>query len=301
MSLSLHEKLILGTVQMGLDYGINNTSGKPTMEQSFSILEAAHKGGITRLDTAEAYGNSQEVIGMFHKNSPLRFRVITKYSSKTLSPGSSFEEHVKKSMATLNVSSLEAYMFHSFADYQANTTALSALKGLRKEGLISKVGVSVYSNQEAETVLRDNPGVNLIQLPFNLLDNNVQRGAVLRRAKDLGVEIHARSLFLQGLFMKKRSTLEPPLTTLLPYLRTVDTIASESNKPIEAIALNYGLQNELIDGVLFGVDTLAQLEENIGYVSGFGLSKEELNAIDNIRVLETELLSPVNWQQTVSK
>jgi uncharacterized protein len=293
-------KLILGTVQLGLDYGVNNQSGKPSLEVALKILDQAHDAGITRLDTAEAYGNAQEIIGTFHATRKKRFRVITKFSSKTLSE-ESFEEHVEQSIRILNIDKLEAYMFHSHSDYEQFPNELAVLRLLKKQNRLEKIGVSVYTNEEALQLMEKDNGIDLIQLPFNLLDNLYQRKKVLDKAQKKGVEIHVRSVFLQGLLMKKRSSIDPPLDKLIPYLKLLDSLAVDSRKPIEAMAINYPLQIDLIQGVLFGVDSLEQLTRNISFASDYHLSFEELVRINNIKVLEVELLNPVNWKAVGTK
>lgn len=296
----LANRLILGTVQLGLDYGINNHIGKPTLDEALKILDQAYDAGITRLDTAEAYGNAQEIIGTFHKTGKKRFRIITKFSPKTLSK-ESFQEHVERSISILNADKLEAYMFHSYSDYQQFPNELIILRSLKNRNLLEKIGVSVYTNKEALQLLEKDNGIDLIQLPFNLLDNLYQRKEVLDKAKKKGVEIHARSVFLQGLFMKKRSGIDPSLNKLVPYLKVLDSLAVESKTPIEAIAIKYALQSDLIHGILFGVDSLEQLKRNISFAKDYSLSIEDLERINNIKVSEIELLNPVNWKAVSRK
>jgi aryl-alcohol dehydrogenase-like predicted oxidoreductase len=289
-------KLILGTVQLGLDYGINNQHGKPSIEEAVQILEYAYDSGITKLDTAEAYGNAQEIIGLFHKTKKKRFQIITKFSPKTFTKDSNFREHIEQSLRILCAESLEAYMFHSYTDYEQFMTEYDTLDLLKSENILKKIGVSVYTNRQALNLLERDNRIDLIQLPFNLLDNSFHRNEVLEKAQIKGVEIHVRSVFLQGLFMMERSSIQPPLNKLIPYLKLLDTLAQDSRKPMQAIAMNYCLQHPAILGVLFGVDSADQLRQNLRFISDYQLDKNELDIIDNIRVAEAELLNPVNWK-----
>src|ERR1700730_13089956 len=110
-------KLILGTVQFGMPYGINNILGKPDIKLALELLNHAYEGGIRILDTAEAYGNAQEVIGAYHEAFPLqRFEVITKLASENLKKGISLVDLVKVDMKQLFISGLYGYMVHNFYD-----------------------------------------------------------------------------------------------------------------------------------------------------------------------------------------
>src|SRR5690349_3253425 len=113
-------KIILGTVQFGLDYGIANRSGKPTTNEVTAILDCAAANNVRMLDTAEAYGDSQEVIGRYHRASSNRFDVITKYSASRKDLPADIVSRVEKDIDTLGVDSLYGYMFHSFRDFETS-------------------------------------------------------------------------------------------------------------------------------------------------------------------------------------
>ena len=112
-------KIVVGTVQFGLHYGVNNVSGRPSKEMAYSILDFAFENKIRLLDTAEAYGDSHEVIGNYHRQSENKFEVITKFSSKRTDLPSNLTERILQDMDILNVTSLYCYMFHSFNDFKS--------------------------------------------------------------------------------------------------------------------------------------------------------------------------------------
>lgn len=285
-------KLILGTVQFGLDYGINNKQGKPSENEVKSILDYAHNNGITFLDTAEAYGDSQNRIGEYHKVANYKFNLITKYNSKINLP-KSIGKRVEYNLSTLNVDRLYSYMFHSFEEYRLfHPDFENDLNFMINDGLIDKLGVSVYTNDEAFQVLEDD-SIQLIQLPFNLLDNLNKREAVLKRAKERGVEIHTRSVFLQGLFFKEQ--LPNRLKRLAPYLKYVRQIQENNNMQMQEFALNYALKNKMISKVLIGVDSLRQLQDNVKSTF-MKIDENIIHEVDKIDVKESELLNPVNWK-----
>ena len=289
------DKLILGTVQFGLPYGINNPSGMPDYNEVSSILTLAHESGITLLDTAEAYGVSQEVIGRYHNEQPFRFEVITKFDHRKDLISQDITERVETDLSILSVKQLYAYMFHSFADYKNYSTPFeSQLTSLQKRGVIQKIGVSIYTNEEMAQVI-EKGNVQLIQLPFNLLDNFAQRGELIRKAKERGIEVHTRSVFLQGLFFMEDNTLPSKLAPLSPYLKALRNMAGSLGTSIQALALNYAVQSIGIDKVLIGTEKRHQLEANISALNQF-IHPSLMKEIDELVVASPELLNPVNWK-----
>tara|TARA_B110000285_G_scaffold34491_1_gene36670 strand:+ start:2550 stop:3419 length:870 start_codon:yes stop_codon:yes gene_type:complete len=289
----MNSKLILGTVQFGLNYGINNTAGKPSKENIKSILDSAYNSGIQLLDTAEAYGDSQNKIGEYHNNSTNKFNVITKFSYNTEGFSLNIIERVYNNLKILDVDKLYCYMFHSFDDFNKYFEKYRKdLLILKRDGIINNIGVSLYSNDELESVLKFNE-ITLVQLPFNLLDNNNKRGDIIKKAKAKGIEIHTRSAFLQGLFFKNTSELANKIKPLGSYLNSLNDLCDEDYK-MNDLALNYVCNQKNIDKVLIGVDNVQQLESNI-LSEKIYIKKELTNNIEAIDVKETELLNPSNW------
>lgn len=285
------DKLILGTVQFGLDYGINNRSGKPGPERVASILDLAFANNIGLLDTAEAYGDAQEVIGNYHRTSANRFEVITKFSAGRSDLSSDLTERVAQDLQALRLDSLYGYMFHSYKDFEKYYDRYSSeLDALKTQGLIRKFGVSVYTNSELEQLL--SYPVDLVQLPFNMLDNQSQRGALINAAKAKGMEVHTRSVFLQGLFFMEE--LPEKLKALKPYLDDIRQLAKQYNIGLSDIALNYAVHQKQIDHVLIGVDTVEQLQENMASL-GKNISGELAERLDQLHVEESSLLNPSTW------
>lgn len=289
----MNSKLILGTVQFGLNYGINNTAGKPSKENIKSILDSAYNSGIQLLDTAEGYGDSQIKIGEYHNNSTNKFKIITKFSSNAEGFSSNIIERVHNNLKILDIDKLYCYMFHSFDDFKKYFEKYRKdLLILKRDGIINNIGVSLYSNDELESVLKFNE-ITLVQLPFNLLDNNNKRGNIIKKAKAKGIEIHTRSAFLQGLFFKNTNEFSVKIKPLEPYLNLLNDLCDEDYK-MNDLALNYVCNQKNIDKVLIGVDNVQQLESNI-LSEKKHIEKELTNNIEVIDVKETKLLNPSNW------
>ena len=291
----MNSKLILGTVQFGLNYGINNTIGKLTEDQVFELLETAYELGVRTLDTAEAYGNAHSIISNFHKQSKKRFNIISKYSSSNFDYPIDLVERIKVHCSNFNVNYLEGYMFHSYNDFKMNiNNDPNVLDNIKNSGLVKKIGVSAYSNNEIEDLLNFK-NIDLIQLPFNLFDNEYQRKEILEKAKKRNIEIHTRSVFLQGLFFKDINMLTNCLLPLKNNLSELSLISKNNNLSIESLALNYPLNKTYIDKVLIGVDSLEQLKKNIKATEN-DFDKSIYEKIDCIQIKNTKLLNPSNWK-----
>lgn len=283
------DKIILGTVQLGLNYGINNSLGKPSVESALDILKTAHDRGIERLDTSDLYGESQNVITL----SPYKkeFKVFSKFS---LEKNHSIGFHLSQTLQVLGLEKLEGYSFHrvkDFLDYKDTGEGAS----LKKLGLFNSLGVSVYSNAELEAAIAA-PFIDLIQVSFNLLDNAKMKNGLLEKAKQAGKTIHIRSVYLQGLFFKKPDELKGNLTPLKTNLRQIQELAEDYQLTMEELALGYVFHSQHIDAVLLGVETPEQLSRNLDVIQKLKFKNEILKKIEMIKIESPELLEPRNWR-----
>ena len=286
--------IILGTVQFGLNYGINNNKIKPDSKEIEKILNYSFDTGIEILDTAESYGSSQLEIGKYHKKSNNKFKVITKSNSNFIALDHNIEKRILNNIKELGVSNLYSYMFHSFNDFVNNYVKnIDELMLCKEKGLFEKTGVSIYTNTEFETIL-DEYNVDLIQLPFNLLDNVNKRKKLIEKAKSRGIEIHTRSVFLQGLFFMQINRIPQKIYPLRNALIKLNQIAKSYNIDINQIALNYVMQQDGIDKVLIGVDNLNQLKTNLNTID-YILNDEIIELVNNIDIEDENLLNPSNW------
>jgi len=286
----MSSKLILGTVQFGLDYGINNTSGLPSLKKVFSILNYA-KGEVSCLDTASGYGVSEERIGLYHsKYLGEIFDVNTKFPKGIIEKPL---EVVKSAIDKLKVSKVDTMMFHSLEDFKLNQEKMKLLLKEGKGNYFKKFGISVYTVDELEE-LKNITEVEVVQISFNLLDNDAKKGIILTELKELGKEIHVRSCFLQGLFFKSPEDLGPNLKDAAKYLYEINNIAKINNYSIGELALSYCTSKSYIDKVLIGVDSKDQLQQNLNWAS-LALNEEAEKMVDSISVKEEVLLNPSKW------
>ena len=287
----MQSKIILGTAQMGMNYGINNFNGKVGLDESIEILLEANKNQVELLDTAPVYGNAHNVIGAFHRMYPrIKYKVITKIPSGTISKN--LLEIVREYIRELEVNHIEVLLFHSLNDYILMNENMSYLNLIKELKLVKHIGVSIYNNSEIEKIL-DDKFLEVIQLPFNLLDNFNLRGEYIQQLKNKGKIVHTRSAFLQGLFFMNKIHIHPDLQSKVKELQK---IAMTNNIPIEKLALLYCINNNNIDNVVIGVDSIQQLKRNFNFSTGF-LKNDIIDAINQIQITNIELLNPSLWTQ----
>ncbi len=187
------EKLGLGTVQFGQPYGVSNTHGQVSAREAAAILTNAAQAGIRLLDTAANYGEAEAVLARLDIAA---FRVV----SKTIGLKLGLDAVIARARQSAAALKADTLLVHAASDLLGpdGDALWSALHRLRDEGVFRKIGISVYvADDPAALAARFRPDV--MQLPFSLLDQRLLANGTLTRLADLGVEIHARSLFLQGL------------------------------------------------------------------------------------------------------
>lgn len=281
-------KIVLGTVQFGVNYGINNTSGQVTPEEVCTILSLASHKGILTLDTSSAYGTSEQALGQALKKTGGKFNIVSKYPKSEMSVRDTF----MKSLKNLGVDSLYGYLEHHFEFYQENPETFEEMKKLKEEGLIQKIGFSLYNVEQLQYLISRNVAFDILQFPYNIFDRQFE--PYMPSLVEQGVEIHTRSAFLQGLFFKDTDTLPEKLKPMKKYLDALHQYCKETSLTVEQIAFGYVLSNNDVKGALIGVDNHKQLESNLK-VASVELSNQDIDFIKSIDIKEKELLNPVNW------
>jgi len=262
-------KLVLGTVQLGMKYGLCNTHGQPTQEEAFSILDTALRSGIDTFDTAWAYGTAEDVLGAWIRERSLAGQVhlISKMKPHSLNeyPDGTKADYVvqkelEKSLERLGIPALDGYLFHS-PHYIYLSHMVEGLRKAREAGLVKHVGVSVYD--EAEALQAAELGVNYVQVPYNAFDQRLDKTDFFDIAKKNNVTVFARSPFLQGLLLMQPSELPEHLVSLRPHLEQYAEICKSNSLTQTEAALRFVGAMCRADHIVFGVDTAEQLEEDI--------------------------------------
>lgn len=248
-------KIALGTVQFGLDYGISNSSGITTPGEQQKILEVAKEGGITKIDTALGYGSSEANLGELNTS---HFQIISKFPQ--VHPGQRVSDYLNASLENLQVQSLYGYIAHSSDVILKNPSVYDELKQLKDAGKVKKIGYSIYQPSELEELLSKGCIPDLVQIPYNPFDRRFE--SVLHKLKELDTEIHTRSAFLQGLFFKDVDTLPNFFNPVKDILNLFHEALPDVNQKAGAL-LNFAIKNPLVDQVVIGVNSSNQLISNL--------------------------------------
>lgn len=294
-------KLCLGTVQFGTDYGIQR-AGRPTSDNVDKILSYAIEHGVNCFDTASAYGDAENIIGRYIKNCSYaaeKMNIVSKLSSTALKNIPHFEweniikQNAEMSIKTLGVSKLKAYLFHNAALIHSQE-AVKALAAVCREGMAEKVGVSIYSPDEALKALEYDE-IGVIQIPYNVFDQRLDKCGFFIKAKKKGIEIYARSTLLQGLVTMSPNKLPKNMKFAEKYLRRLLYFCGKYNvSPLKA-AIGYVQLHSDIDYLVFGVDDIQQLIEYIS-INKYGIPQEMAEDLRReFEVVEEKLVNPVLW------
>lgn len=287
-------ELCLGTVQFGMDYGIQG-GRKPAKEKVFELLQYGAGSGINLIDTASGYGDAERLLGEFHAKAHGQLQIITKLSRdtfKNLSPGDYIDRAracTETSLQHMLLPKLKGLLFHDPRDMY-DEQAVKALFKMKEEGLTELTGVSVYTPQDAMYAKR--LGLELIQLPVNLFDRSFEE---FISESGTSVKILARSVYLQGLLLMEPENVRIKLPAAAEYVKELDGLCRSFSYTRQEVALAYVKQKKNIDAVLFGVDRLYQLKENIAAFRT-EVPKDIVEEIaKHFDKVSEEITSPLNW------
>ncbi len=293
-------KLGIGTAQWGLPYGVSNTYGVPSSEQIQTILNLAQKNDIHLLDTAFQYGTSEERIGSALV-AEHGFRIVTKTPALktkhvTAAEAQTVEDSFRTSLKRLHQSSVEGLLIHHMPDLSADTDGLlwKTLESLKKEGVVRKIGISVYTAAELDNAMaRITP--DIVQIPFNVLDQRLLESGHLEKLKKKGIEVHARSVFLQGLLLMEENKWPPFFKPWHGQLGQFhDLLRTAELSPLQG-ALQFVLQNKFIDCVVVGVASAGEFKEIIQAARAKSAADVDWTAI---AATDETLLNPSRWSLT---
>jgi aryl-alcohol dehydrogenase-like predicted oxidoreductase len=289
---ALSSRIGLGTVQFGLDYGISNTHGQLTGDTVKELLQIAVENHIDTLDTAHGYGDAEKVLG----NTGLAsvFSIVSKIPAGVHAPG--LREAFRESLNRLGVDGLYGLLFHDFSTWQADEKLWDILAGMRAEGTIQKAGFSLYYPQQLEKLLDRGIPFDLVQLPYNIFDRRFE--PFLETLSEKGVEVHIRSVFLQGIFFLKEDTLRKKFGDKIAYdVWKIKNLALENAIPVHALLLNLPLQNPFISKVIIGVEGPQTLRQNIAALEFYDKVANISRLLEPFASSDENLLLPFNWKK----
>jgi aryl-alcohol dehydrogenase-like predicted oxidoreductase len=270
---ALADRLVLGTVQFGLAYGVSHKDGAVPAGEVGRILDLAWQSGARTLDTAAAYGESEQVIGSLDASAG--FGVITKtVPIRAVELGESdvatIEEGFRTSLEKLRRRSVDALLVHNVQNLQGPMGAAlwSRLERMRDEGAVTRIGISVYDVSEAEQALERFP-IEIVQLPLNVFDQKAVRHGGLERLAARGIVIHARSVFLQGLLLMEPSDLPANVRQAAPMIERWRADCARAGASPLAAALAFVLAQPAVAKLVVGVHSRDHLS---AYLAALGQS-----------------------------
>ena len=286
--------LCLGTAQFGMSYGVANGSGQVPRTDVSRILSYALAQGIAYLDTAIGYGDSEAILGEIGIG---QFDVVTKLPSM---PADVVDikrwvaDQVSGCLDRLKQKSLYGLLLHRSHDLQgaAGSALADELSALKRRGFVEKIGVSIYNPPELESVIKV-LDLDLVQAPLNLVDRRLVASGWLDRLKKMGVEVHTRSAFLQGLLLMSRERVPEKFERWTGLWGSwADSLQETGVSPLSA-CLAYPLSLRQVDRVVVGVDSLTQLEQLVH------AAKQPLieSHFDFMTMDDEQLIDPSRWSE----
>lgn len=283
-------RLALGTVQFGMSYGIANKQGKINFISATEILEYAYEAGIDTLDTAIAYGDSEQCLGSIGIKSWKVISKLPKMPESTPDILNWVKQKVHDSLTRLQLPKLYGLLLHHPEQLLniEGKNLYNALILLKEENLVDKIGISIYSPNELELLL-DQFNFDLVQCPFSILDRNLVESKWLCRLKELGVEIHVRSIFLQGLLLMNTQNRPDKFNRWQTLWEQWDEWLKNSNISALDACLNYVLSFPEISKIVVGIDSLYQFQEILN------VREINLQVPDFLFCNDSNLIYPSNW------
>ncbi len=296
-------RLCLGTVQFGMDYGIRNKSGRPNKSDVFEMLDIAAERGIRYLDTAAAYGNAETLLGEYRvsRGSKSRFDIISKLkpnlfnaNKKVKNKAHYIELEIIESLNNLNLEMLNGFLLHTPLDFY-DSDIMEGLIRCKEKGLVEKIGVSIYEFSHAMDVVSSS-FVDYIQVPYSIFDQRMDRGSFFEVAKKNNVKVFGRSAFLQGLLLMDSNQLPQNIKHAKEPLEKYEDILTKYKIENDEGAISFSYQNLNIDYLVFGVDNREQLIRNLDLIERNDINKYYVQDIkETFSKVEKSIIFPSLW------
>ena len=289
------QRLAIGTAQFGLNYGIANKVGRVSSGEARNLLLCARERGVRTLDTAASYGDSERCLGEIGVN---EWEIISKIPplpqiTQNLDLHKWFEETLHRSLERLRVNTITGLLLHQPSDLIGayGEVLYSLLADAKKAGITKKIGISVYTPAELD-ILVDRHPIDIVQLPFNILDQRFAELGWLTRLNKAGIEVHSRSVFLQGLLLMSADARPKKFLGWSKLWDRWDQWLKNSEMSPLVACLSVALMQKKIDRVVIGFDNLAQFEQLCDTNIGPGM---EFPTFTDCAI--EELINPSTWSK----
>ena len=293
-------KIMVGTVQFGMTYGIANQQGRPSRKEVLEIIKFGYEAGICDYDTAAVYGESEEVLGQSFKDLGIchKVNVFTKIEvlddevkKSGKEAGKAIVASLERSLKRLKMDCVAGVLFHREEDVQH----LALLQMQKQAGKCQSVGVSCGHDPEKVTDFLNSDSIEAFQLPCNLMDRRHSEAGVLEKAHKNGVLSFIRSAFLQGILTMKNEEIPAALANLCSMHLRYTSLAEEAGITLKEMALRFIL-NHPVSKVVIGIESLRQLKENLCYFERGPLPDDLMQAITlTYEQPDPYLITPALW------
>ena len=304
-------RLMLGTVQLGLPYGIANRTGQPSYGEARDILACAYEGGVNCLDTAAIYGSSEEVLGQALAELGLAGKMTVVSKVRHLAQGldaataaTLVKESVVQSLKRLRLETLPICLFH----IENNFGYAEALLRLKERGLVGHIGSSVMT-PAATAAIVDTGQAEALQVPTSVLDHRYTRPwsgypseeSIIHRASECGIGVFVRSIYLQGLLLMPEDDIDPELAGVIPARRRLQALAAEAGMSLSGLAARYVLSLDGITCSVVGIETLEQMQQNLALFAKGPLDEDLCQRVEAaVPDLADKILMPTQWTRRIA-
>jgi aryl-alcohol dehydrogenase-like predicted oxidoreductase len=286
-------EIVLGTATFQDRYGISSTGNGWSRTDQKELLKSAVKLGIKYLDTSPSYGHAERIIGEMSKEG-LKFESYTKYSGINECDVSKVWESAKESLINLNTDRFSGFYFHNIEEMAKlpRVQLVNFAAEIRQQGIASKVGISVYTEKDVQKAIDILPGLDLLQVPENILDRRLMDSSLLQELHEKGVEIHVRSVFLQGLLLMPERSIPKSLSGARQTILKLGNYAREREISVLDLCINYIRGLSWADKLVIGCLSTQQLTE----ICNFKKFKLDYSSLPD--TLDSSLTDPRFWNLT---
>ncbi len=287
-------EIAIGSAQFGMPYGVANRDGPPNDAEIAGILHTAERAGMRYIDTAAAYGRSEEALGA-HSAALGSFRVVTKIRpiGDDESLLESAQDSVRRSFERLGSSSIYGLLAHRSSNLlcDGGDAVWAHMEQLRADGSVHRIGATVYEPEEAVALMERYP-ISLIQVPAGILDQRFTNSGLIAEMRRRDIEIHIRSVFLQGLVFFNDDNLPRRFDPIRDHLAAARQRAKEHGVALHELALWWARERSGGDVVVLGVERSSQVEQNAEAarqtISGAG-------DLSDLSIADAAWRNPANW------
>lgn len=294
----------LGTVQLGMQYGLGEDSAKPSEEKSFAMLDAAMELGINTLDTANNYGDSEAVIGRWLAKRKAEKKTMPWVVDKIgpLQHGSydilrdDVYRQVEGCLKTLGVNTIDCLMLHNFEDYEKGRDGLQKIFAeLKSQKIYEYSAISAYSFHDYGVIAES--GFDATQIPLNVFDWSQIENGGLQKIADAGMMIFGRSVFLQGLVFRTPEALDPRMEFCFPYLRRFIELYKEFQLDPASLALSFVLSLPGVTQAVMGCRNIDQIKDNADlFDRTVTLTPDQMKMLhDAFYNIDPRVVNPGSW------